>query len=115
MPVLAELTAQERKRGRGWLWLLAAVPVLLVLFLVGTTVRPLVLEMGGRVAILRGEWSGGRGVPESGFYQGAFPPAPGTTTLNERNYVQTGTAYFRYVRLGFWTYGVGWFKGHRQR
>ena len=57
MPLLSEPTAKERKRSRGWLWLLAAVPMLLVLFLVATTFRPLMAEAGGLVVSMGGEWS----------------------------------------------------------
>ena len=79
MPVLTEPTAQERKRGRGWLWLLAAMPVLLVLFVVGTTVQPLVLEVGGLVVYIRGEWDP-EGIEGNGFHSSVRSPEAEVST-----------------------------------
>src|SRR5687768_12165635 len=104
MPVLAEQTERERKRGRGWLWLAAVLPVLLVLFVVRTTVRPLVVETGGLVVFVGGEL--GRGA--NGFHSRDIS-APDEIAVGGRRYLATDTTHVRCLQLGYGAYGVGWF------
>src|SRR5688500_13885767 len=113
MPVLSEGTTDEQQP-RGWRWLLAAVPVLLVLFVVGPTIRPVVLESGSWVVCV-----GGASIPGIAEYTwknaGGLPPFDDPIKLNGREFLVMEAYNIRSLHVGPWRYGTTWFKAHPRR
>ena len=115
MPVVSEEEAADsgkrRQRGARALYLLFVPPVLLLGLLVGSTFRPVELQLGPAMLLVVS-------APTHGgpyFIAGGNAILTGTPVMwEDRHYTVTGSGWGGGVSLPGRAFGIGWFPGHRK-
>jgi hypothetical protein len=119
MPVTPEQCRRKQKPGTGWLLVPAGLLALLVIgALAGPFFRPLKLQLGATVVIVRGIHHPGhpylRMLPQGLLVEDRRIRTP-IGDLEGCRYASFGLHHRRALRIGDWAYCVNWFEGRRTR